>query len=291
MRLLVLCALLWAVPAVAQVRLPETFRLGYLSERVEFSVQYMAPALALFRKQLAPYGVKDVQLEVAPSIEQMAEMVRSGRVDMFISTPFPVLRTARIAGVRPVLCGIPLRPKHAAFFVRRDSPVKTLADLDGKKLAFTITYSSPGFFVPILHLLKAGFVLNRAAPGKKVVYTSLSGHNINSMYWLYFNRCDAVAVGDDDLRKVSPKLQAAVRELEVTATYPGFFVLMASTWTPAQAQLMISYLSHMHQDPAGQDLLNKTYGCRELAPISPDVARWIAEADTALSEMESAHIH
>lgn len=259
--------------------------MGYLSERVEYSVKYMAPALALFRKQLAPYGVKEVTMEVAPSIEQMGEWVRSGRVDVFISTPYPVLRVARISGVRPVLHGIPLQAKQSAFYVKKDSPIKSLADLDNKQIAFTFTYSSPGYFVPILHLMKAGFSLDRPVPGKKMLNSSLSGHNINSLYWLYFGKCDVCAVGDDDMRKVSPKLQAGIRELEKTATYPGFFVLLSPTWDPGQRELMVEYLKKMHTDPEGQDLIQKTYACRELAPIAPDIAKWMEEADAAIDQL------
>ena len=287
MRALALVVLL-ALPLAARADappLPAKFRMGYLSDRVEYSVQYMAPALEWFRQKLAPLGVREVSLEVAPSLEEMGDWVRSGKVDVFVSTPYPVLKTARIAGVRPVLQGIPLKVKHSAIYVRADSAIKTLADLDGKRLAFTFTYSSPGYFVPILHLMSHGFVIDHAVPGRKVVYTSLTGHYTNSLYWLYFGRCDAAAVGDDDWVKLAPRLQQSIRLLDTSDAYPGFFVLISPTWTPAQQQAITHFLSEMHTDPAGRALLHNAYSCDRMAPLDPPVLKWIQDADAAITAL------
>ena len=190
---------------------------------------------------------------------------------------------------RPVFSA--MRPKISAFYVRADSPVKTVADLDGRKLAFTFTYSSPGYFVPILHLMQRDFVLDRPAPGKKVVYTSLSGHYINSLYWVFFGKADAAAVGDDDLQKTSPKLQKSLRQLEDTLPYPGFFVLLTPVWKAEQQRVLMDFLQALHTDPAGRDLLSKTYSCKALVPIDAEVEKWIAGADAAITALSAAQAH
>ena len=277
----------WAHAAGPAATLPAKLTMGVLSERVELSLQYMSPAIALFRERLAPLGVREVALEVAPSIEEMGEWVRSGKVDVFVSTPFPVLRTARIAGVPPALHGIPLHPKRSAFYVREDGPIKTLDDLDGKKLAFTFNYSSPGYFIPILHLMQHGFVLNRPTPGRRVVYSAMTGHYVNSLYWLFFGRCDAVAVGDDDVKKVAPRLQKMLRRLDVTESYPGFLMLISPTWTPERRKVLMDYFTTMHTEKSGQEMLQNIYSCKQLVPIGPDVEKWIRDADGAITALGS----
>lgn len=268
--------------------LPERISMGYLSDRVEYSVKYMAPALELFRKKLGPLGVREVTLEVAPSIEEMGDWMKSGRVDLLVSTPYPVLRVGRIAGAWPVLYGEALKVRRSAFFVRADSKILTLDDLAGKRLALTLTYSSPGYFTPILHLLERGFALDREQPGKKVVYTSLSGHGVNSLYWLYFGKCDAAAVGEDDIAKVAPKLRAAVRMLDVSKPYPQFLVLVSPTIDEPARKALADFLKTLHMDPVGKELLEREYGCRKLEPFTPAVEGWLRGADLAIPKIVRA---
>jgi ABC-type phosphate/phosphonate transport system substrate-binding protein len=137
-------------------------------------------------------------------------------------------------------------------------------------------------FNPVLHLMKRGFVLDRPAPGKRIVYTSLSGHGVNSLYWVYFKKCDAAALGDDDLEKVSPKLQAALRVIEPTKPYPGFLVLMSPTLSDAGRKTFVDFLASMHRDRDGQALLHGAYACERLEPVRPSTAAWIEEADAGI---------
>lgn len=285
---------LWSLLALlcvteARAQLPPKFAMGYLSDRVEFSTAYMQPALKLFRDKLAPLGVKEVTLEVAPSIEEMGEWVRSGRVDVFVSTPYPVMRTARIAGTEPVMNGVPVKPRHAAFCVRKDSPIKSLDDLAGKKLAFTFNYSTPGYFVPIMMLREHHYVLDKQQKdGDKVVFTAFTGHYKNSLYWLYFGRCDVAAVGNDDLEEVSPRLAREVRVLATSPVYPSFLVLVSPKWNDVQKQVLVQFLSHMHEDPAGHKLLVTGYKCDRMAPLSPEIQDWLHRASVIIGEMDAA---
>jgi ABC-type phosphate/phosphonate transport system substrate-binding protein len=265
--------------------LPERISMGYLSDRVEYSVAYMKPALEQFRQKLAPLGVKEVTLEVAPSIEQMGDWVKNGRVDLLVSTPYPVLRTARLAGTWPVLYGEAVRERRSAFVVRADSKIHALDDLAGKRLALTFTYSSPGYFIPILHLLERGFVLDREQAGKKVVYTSLSGHGVNSLYWLYFGKCDAAAVGEDDIAKVAPKLRAAVRVLDTSKPYPGFLALVSPTLSAEAKATLVDFLKKFHVDPVGKKLIEDVYGCKKLEAFPPHVEGWLRGADLAIPKI------
>lgn len=275
-------ALTALIALLAAGPLPERISMGYLSDRVEYSVRYMAPALELFRKKLAPLGVREVTLEVAPSIEEMGDWMKSGRVDLLVSSPYPVLRVARFAGTWPVLYGEALKKRRSAFFVRADSRIHALDDLAGKRLALTLTYSSPGYFIPILHLLERGFALDREQAGKKVVYTSLSGHGVNSLYWLFFGKCDAAAVGEDDIAKVAPRLRAAVRVLETSRPYPQYLVLLSPTLAEPARKALADFLKTLHMDPVGKELLEREYACRKLEPFTAEVEGWLRGADLAI---------
>lgn len=265
--------------------LGSTLTFGFLSERLEDSVRYMEPALQLVARQLAPMGVRKVRMQVAPSMEQMAEWLRVGRVDLFASTPYPALRVAQLAGVEPSLHGVAVKAARSVILVRKDGPVRTFDDLTNRRLAFTFVYSSPGYFIPHLMLRNHGFVNDRETPGRKVVFTSLSGKGTNSMYWLYFGRCDAAAVAEDETQKVPRKLAESLRVLVRSEAYPGFLMLMSPALSGSARETLSSYFRDLHKNPDGKRMLEQAYGCSNMEPIGPWVQTWIQDARSAMKEL------
>jgi ABC-type phosphate/phosphonate transport system substrate-binding protein len=260
---------------------------GYLSDRVEYSVQYMASAIDFFRRRLAGAGVRDVNLKVAASIEEMGEWLKTGRVHVFASTPYPVLQTCRIAGVEPVLEGIGTIPRLSRFYVRADSSVAAMDQLEGKRIAFTFPYSSPGYFIPLRRLRELGYCLDRPEPGRRVVYSSFSGHSVNSLYWLFFGKCDLAAVAADDLdeKKLARRLLAAVRPLGEGEAYPAFLVLLAPGLDSATRSLLIGFLRRVGDDPEGRRMLEQNYRCSSLQPVGARTADWLRRATGSLPEL------
>lgn len=121
---------LGATSAHAQAQKNE-LRIGYQKSASLFVLQ---KAQGTLEKKLAPlgFGVKWIEFPAGP---QLLEGLNVGAVDVgYVGEAPPIF--AQAAGARFVYFGYdPAAPRAEAILVTKDSPIKTVADLKGKKVA------------------------------------------------------------------------------------------------------------------------------------------------------------
>lgn len=272
-----------APTSVPTPALPEVLHFGYLSDRVERSFEHMAPAVEFMRGVLAPHGVKEVKVEVTASTVQMGDWLLSGQVHIFSSTPFPVLEISRRIGLEPTLHGVPSVPQQAVFVVKEGSPLKSLDALEGMTLAFTMTYSSPGYFVPAVHLRAMGYALDRPRE-RRALKTVFSGSALNSLYWVYFDRADVAVVARDSLDEIGGRLRESLAIIGETKPFPGFLMMVSPSLPERAREILQHWLVNFHRDPQGAKILEDYYACLRLEPLPVDVHEWIRWAMPHLPE-------
>jgi len=117
--------------AAAQTQSKPQLRIGYQKSASLFVLQ---KAQGTLEKRLAPlgFGVKWVEFPAGP---QLLEGLNVGAVDVgFVGEAPPIF--AQAAGARFVYVGYdPEAPKAEAILVTADSPIRSVADLKGKKVA------------------------------------------------------------------------------------------------------------------------------------------------------------
>ncbi|XAH21461.1 sulfonate ABC transporter substrate-binding protein [Xylophilus sp. GW821-FHT01B05] len=117
--------------AAAQTQAKPPLRIGYQKSASLFVLQ---KAQGTLEKRLAPlgFGVKWVEFPAGP---QLLEGLNVGAVDVgFVGEAPPIF--AQAAGARFVYVGYdPEAPKAEAILVTADSPIRSVADLKGKKVA------------------------------------------------------------------------------------------------------------------------------------------------------------
>jgi len=127
--LVVLAAL---VPAQAQAQSkPEQLRIGFQKSASLLTLQKSQGSL---EKRLAPLGVAVKWVEF-PAGPQLLEGLNVGAVDVgYVGEAPPIF--AQAAGAQFVYIGNdPAAPEAEAIVVTKDSPIKSVADLKGKKVA------------------------------------------------------------------------------------------------------------------------------------------------------------
>jgi sulfonate transport system substrate-binding protein len=122
--------LAWALPAQAQNK-PEQLRIGFQKSASLLTLQKTQGTL---EKRLAPLGVAVKWVEF-PAGPQLLEGLNVGSVDVgFVGEAPPIF--AQAAGANFVYIGNdPAAPEAEAIVVPKDSPIKTVAELKGKKVA------------------------------------------------------------------------------------------------------------------------------------------------------------
>ena len=119
------------LPAHAQQAKPEQLRIGFQKSASLLTLQKSQGTL---EKRLAPLGVAVKWVEF-PAGPQLLEGLNVGAVDVgFVGEAPPIF--AQAAGARFVYIGNdPAAPEAEAIVVAKDSPIKSVAELKGKKLA------------------------------------------------------------------------------------------------------------------------------------------------------------
>ena len=147
---------LWATGAQAQSA--GTLRVGYQKSASLFVLQKSQGTL---EKRLAPlgFGVKWVEFPAGP---QLLEGLNVGAVDVgFVGEAPPIF--AQAAGAQFLYIGNdPAAPEAEALVVLKDSPIRTVADLKGKKVA--LNKGSNVHYLLVKLLEKAGLKYSDIQP-------------------------------------------------------------------------------------------------------------------------------
>jgi phosphonate transport system substrate-binding protein len=119
--------------------------------------QMIAPLDAHLEKVLG----QRVDFLIAASYEDNVDMLVDGRANAAYTGPLSYLKALeRGAKVKPIAAPIDKftrRPWYrACIIVAADSPIKTLEDLKGKRVAFVNPYSTSGYLMPLVALKQLG---------------------------------------------------------------------------------------------------------------------------------------
>ena len=172
-------------------------------------------------------GVK-VEAFTASNYIGVVEGLGSGSVDFGIIPPFSSLLAQKQSSAKPILTskGKTGKPGYTAeLYVRKDSGIKSLQDVKGKKVAFVDPSSSSGYIYPGAMLVEAGLNLD-----KDISYQFSGGHD-KSLQLLLNKDVDAVASYENVIRKYTkefPTLKEDVKVIAKSELIPGVTVVASN---------------------------------------------------------------
>ncbi len=230
-------------------------------KRLDRMAEYLAA-------ELADYGVTSVGTVMVETEAEMADLMRAGKVDILSETPFIAIQLES-EGVVDILMrewkkGVP--EYHSVIVARKDSAVRGLADLAGRRVSFEDAGSTSGYLLPRnaiestgLELMQLNEPADPVSAGKVAYY--FTGGETAAIESVYKGILDAGAISNldwaeddtvpDDLRK---DLQIIYETRPVIRS-----VLMVNASIPAEAQEAIAaILEQMENTPEGRDAM-KTY--------------------------------
>jgi sulfonate transport system substrate-binding protein len=199
-----------ALPSWAKYQ-PDQFRIGYQKAA---STLVLLKAHGALEKRLAPLGIK-VSWNEFPAGPQLLEGLNVGAIDFgYVGEAPPVF--AQAAGADFVYTAYELPTPHAeGVVVAQDSPIKTVADLKGKKVAFNKGSDVHWFIVALLR--KHGLDFADIQP----VYLAPA----DARAALEQHAVDAWAIWDPFLAAVQGQSQARlIADAEGVASHHQFFL-------------------------------------------------------------------
>ena len=111
--------------------------------------------------RLSAFGIARAEVLLTRSPVELAKLMRQGKIDVYYDSIFPSFVVNKLADSQLFLArhkkGV--ERYHAVMFVKSESEVGSLDDLQGKMIAFEDPGSTSTYFLPKAELLKRGYTL------------------------------------------------------------------------------------------------------------------------------------
>ena len=214
-------------------------------------------------------GVK-VEAFTASNYIGVVEGLGSGSVDFGIIPPFSTLLAQKQSNAKPILTskGKTGKPGYTAeLYVRKDSGIKSLQDVKGKKVAFVDPSSSSGYIYPGAMLVEAGLNLD-----KDISYQFSGGHD-KSLQLLLNKDVDVIATFDgveDRYAKDFPQAKTDIQKLATSDMIPGIMVTTSSKMDKELQDKLEKALRDVENDPKMKELFTKMFSITGFTDVDQD---------------------
>lgn len=257
--------------------------LGRISDDPKSHYEQLKPLLEYVVPRMASVGIRSGRILMARDFQQMASYMRRGRVDWVTETSGNAVLLEQRAGARSML--VTERDGasryHGVFFVRRDSPIKTLKDLAGHSVAFQSPYSTSAYYLPASMLLESGQRMDLLLspmdrpPADSVGYL-FARTELNISTWVHKRLVDVGVVSNLDWtnpQSLPPAFVADLRIIARSQDVPRALMLTRAGLAPKVEARLREVLMEASSDPDASEAMRLFLGTSRFLPISTDDRR------------------
>jgi len=262
--------------------------IGKVSSNPKKHYRYLKPIADYVAAQMADLGITGAKVLMARNDQQLIRYLRQGRVDWVTDTPFAtvIYQDAGVADplVRKWKKGV--AEYHTIFIARRDSGIRSLADLAGRTIAFEDPGSTSAFLVPYATLVEQGMDLvelaspREEAPEGRIGYV-FSKEEINTSNWVHKGIVDAGAYSnlDWDTKDHLPRqYQEDMVIFHTTPPMPRAIESVRRGLDPRIKERLRSILLGLHDDPDAENILKAYQKTTRFDELTDEI---LAGLDTA----------
>ncbi len=263
--------------------------LGDISDEAAETIQGTQPTADYIAARLGDFGIVGAEVKIAPDLETMTQWMANGAVDLYFDSPYPALVISRETGAVPILrrWKYGVSAYHSLFFTRADSGVTSLADLQGKLLAFEEPFSTSGYMLPLSYLLEQGLNpvrksgLGAAVSDDEIGYAFSTADN-TTIQWVVSGRVPVGVVDNITYERVIPaETRAELVVLAETEDVPRQLVLVRPGMKEDLQDAIKTILLQMDENEEGQAAL-ETF-------LTTQFDEFPQGADAALSRMSTLY--
>ncbi len=199
--------------------------IGTVSRDADTELRALKPLAGYLARRLSGAGVSGALVAIAPDIPAMADLLRTGQVDLYIDDPFAAIAASRLTNIEFLLQGSEggAGESHSVIFARARSGLSSLDDLRGRMVAFAEPSRASSYLLSKASLLQAGLSLSQkptaaSAVGRREVGYVLSDNDADTVTWVLRGTVDAGAIDSvsfDMLARNQKKLTVLSRTIEV----------------------------------------------------------------------------
>lgn len=264
LRSVALLASLGAALALPKPASARPINIGSINNEPATEIKKFLPLAVYLGKELQTEGIDQGKIVVTKNISQMAALLREGKVDLYIDSPFPALAASQLSGSKIFL----RRWKKGAaeyrsvVFARKDSGVDRLEDLKGKMVAFQDAFSSTAYFLPKLLFLLKGLRLSAKTDPTEAVAPGEVGYvfsqaDENTMLWVLRKRVMAGATDEQSYEKEGRTNLDSLKIIERSYALPRHVVSYRADLPPKLIARIKEILVGMDQSGEGKKALKE----------------------------------
>lgn len=250
-------------------------KLVFAFQRQKDPAKLKEDAEALGAKLKEALGIP-VEVVVPTAYSATVQALISRRADIAYLSSLPYILASREAKIEPLL--VERREGSGAydslFVIPKDSPVQTLADLQGKKMAFTSATSSSGYVFPYGHLVQQGHIAKGAKPDTFFKQAVFAGGYDKALIAVTRGQADVAAVSDYTMEgetadKYLPASERA--KLRILARVPGVptHLIAVRSDLPEEIKEKVRQVL-LDLSKTDKELLTDVYGASSFAPADAD---------------------
>ena len=255
---------LGAILLLPRVAGTKPLHVGSVSPEVGNEIKKFTPLASYLAQALQSEGIDQGKVVVARSIPEMAHLLKQGKIDLYVDSPYPALAVSRLSGSKLFLRrwkkGI--AEYRSVIFARADSGVSRLEELKGKLIAFEEEFSTSGYFVPKLVMMQQGLklvakknVADPVAPDEVGYVFSLDDEN--AMIWVVRGKVAASVMDNQTyVRQALPHLKN-LKVVYQTFSFPRHVVSHRADLPTHLVAKIKETLIQMDQSDQGKKTLEK----------------------------------
>ncbi len=237
-------------------------RIGSVSLRPKQEIEKFQPLARYLAEQLRPHGVSGCEVVVADSTDEMAELMEKGEVDVYVDSPYPVVRVGELCGAVPILRRWKKHQEtyHGVVFARRNSGIADVEDLKGHVIAFEEEFSTAGHVLPKGTLRRLGLTLvevddaSRRMPPDRVGYV-FSHDDESTLFWVSRGKVAAGATNNAAFDRLTRGRPGEFVVLVRTAPVPRHVLCHRAALDPALVATLKGVLLAMPDHEMGRKVL------------------------------------
>ena len=289
---LLLCALL---PALGTAAERSVLVLGRLSDDPKSHYEQLKPLLDYVIPRMHDVGIVEGRILMAKDMQQMASYLRRGRVDWVTETSGTAMALRQRSGAEPLLLTERggMQSYHSVFFVRRDSPITTLAELKGHTLAVQNMWSTSAFQAPMMELLEHGIrpevlLSPQDTPAADSVGYVFARSELNISTFVHKRVVDAGVFSNIDWmdeQHMPAAFRRDMRVLHETADVPRGVEMVRAELDPAVRTRLQEVLLEASADPQAGPALRKFFGTTAFHRLDPASLRALERLRTGLARV------
>ena len=267
-------------PAPAKADEGSVLVLGRISDDPKAHYEQLKPLLDYVVPRMRDVGITEGRILMARDTQQMTSYLRRGRVDWVTETSGTGMQLQRRAGAKPLLLtergGV--SRYHSVFFARKDSGINSLADMQGRSIAFQGTGSTSAYIVPAAALLDQGLQLEillspMDRPTPDSVGYVFARSELNIAAWVHKRLVDAGVFSSQDwgdVRRMPPAFRQDMKVIHETPDYPRALEMVRSNLDPKVEARLREVLLEAANDPAAREAMNLFFRTTRFLPVDAD---------------------